>query len=257
MFFISKWRRQRLRRQGAPSHWHEVIERRVPLYRLLPPADREELLAHVQVFLAEKRFEGVGGVEVTEEMRLTIAAQACILLLHRPHDYYPKLSSVVVYADEYLARVSEVDESGVVTEGVDRRSGESWEGGAVALSWEDVLLTARPGEDDYNVVIHEFAHQLDTEEGISNDFPLAAAGERVAPLVRLLYEAYEELAADVAAGRETVFDAYGAESPAEFFAVATECFFGLPRLLREWHPELYGELCRYFRQDPAAWERPA
>lgn len=258
MFSFASLRRKRLRHREFPPGWLAAIERNVPVYRLLPAAGRHELLGHVQVFLAEKQFAGAGDLAVDDEMRATIAAQACIPLLNRPRDYYPRLSSLVIYAGEYLAPVREVDEAGVVTEGILCRSGESWEGGAIALSWEDVLLAGVPGEDDYNVVIHEVAHQLDQEDGISDAMLLAGEGETVAALGRLLAEAYAELAADVAAGREPVFDPYGAETPAEFFAVTVECFFGLPQLLSEWYPDLYRELAGYFGQDPVAqWRWPA
>ena len=258
MFSFAELRRRRLRQQEFPADWLAAIERNVPAYRLLPPEARRQLLGHVQVFLAEKEFGGAGGLAVSDEMRATVAAHACIPLLNRPRDYCPRLTSVVVYAGEYLAPVREVDEAGVVTEMTIRRSGESWEGGAIVLSWEDVLMAAPPGEDDYNVVIHEIAHQLDQEDGISGAMLLAREGKPVAPLARMLAEAADGLAADVAAGREPVFDPYGVETPAEFFAVTVECFFGLPHLLNEWHPELYRELAGYFGQDPVAqWQWPA
>ena len=137
MFLITDLRRKRLRRQPFPPAWAAVIDR-IPLCRRLPEQDREKLHGHVQVFLDEKNFEGRGGIAVTDEVRVTIAAQACILILHRPTDYYPGLSSIIVYPREYIAPHLEVDEWGVVTEGLDQRSGESTRDGALVLSWEDI-----------------------------------------------------------------------------------------------------------------------
>ncbi len=223
------------------------------LVQRLSDADREELKGHIQVLLAEKRFEGAGGLTMTDEVRVTIAAQAAVLLLRRETDYYPGLSSIVVYPDEYLAPFEEVDETGVVTEGSDQRSGESWEEGTLVLSWEDVLMGGAEGEYPYNVVLHEFAHQLDAEDGGASGIPLLGSRAARRMWTRTLRAGYERLQDDVRRGRKTVLDPYGAESPAEFFAVATECFFETPVTLQERHPELYSELVRYYRQDPAAW----
>ena len=252
MLLLTGIRRKRLRAAPFPPDWLRVLEQHVPLYRRLPAADRDELRGHIQVLLAEKHFEGGGGFPMSDEARVVIAAQAALLLLHRETDYYPALSSIVVYPDEFIVQQSEIDETGVVFEGEDVRSGESWFHGTLVLSWKDVLLSGSEGYEDYNVVIHEFAHQLDTEEGISSGEPLL--GRR--PRLRwegVLADEYERLRADDAAGRPTFLDPYGADNPAEFFAVATECFFTLPAELQHQHPELYAELARHFRQDPASW----
>ena len=252
MLLLTGIRRRRLRAAPFPPEWLRVLERRVPLYGRLSEADQQELRGHVQVFLAEKNFEGGGGMRVGDEVRVIIAAQASLLLLHRETDYFPGLSSIIVYPDEFVVQQSETDETGVVFEGEDIRSGESWQHGTLVISWKDVLLGGTDGYEDYNVVLHEFAHQLDTEEGITSGAPLL--GRR--PRLRwhgVLEEEYERLRADEAAGRPTLLDPYGAEHPAEFFAVATECFFTIPTELRDQHPDLYDELARYFRQDPAQW----
>jgi Mlc titration factor MtfA (ptsG expression regulator) len=252
MLLLTGIRRKRLRDAPFPQDRLRVLERCVPLYRRLPAADREELRGHLQVFLAEKHFEGGGGFPMTDEARIVVAAQACLLLLHRETDYFPGLSSIVVYPDEFVVPFSEMDETGVVSEGEDVRSGESWQQGTLVLSWRDVQLSGTPGYEDYNVVLHEFAHQLDDEEGITSGVPLL--GRR--PRLRwdgVLADEFARLQADDAAGRRTLLDPYGADSPAEFFAVATECFFAMPAGLKSEHPELYAELARYFRQDPAAW----
>jgi len=251
--FFGKLRRKKLRRRECPLDWQAIVERNLPLYRRLPADDRRELLEHLQVFLAEKHFEGCGGVVVTEEMRVTVAALACILLLHRETDYYPLLSSIVIYPDEYVGERRRWDDAGVVTEGPEPRIGESWDQGAVVLSWKDVLLDIEDPDDGFNVVLHEFSHQLDhearltTEDGFASDFPWRDTFE----------QEYERLVAADDAGQWTFLDPYGTESPAEFFAVAVETFFEMPSGMREHHPELYRALQEYFRQDPVCWDSPA
>ena len=252
MLLFTESRRKRLNNSPFPPDWLRLVERRVPIYRRLAPADQEELQGHIQVFIAEKHFEAGRGLSMTDEIRVTIAAQACLLILHRETDYFPGLSSIVVYPDEFVVPFSEADEAGIVTEGRDVRSGESWIQGTLVLSWADVLLGGRDGYEDYNVVIHEFAHQLDDEDGITSGEPLL--GRRRCRLWEgVLEEEYLRLREAEARGLPTLLDPYGAENPAEFFAVVSECFFASPVLLRERHAELYGELARYYRQDPAAW----
>lgn len=253
MILITEMRRKRIKRQHLPPRWLSVLERNVPLYRRLPAEDREELHGHVQVFLAEKSFEGKRGMVVTDQVRVTIAAPACILLLHRQTDYYPGLSSVIVYPGEYMAPHLEMDEWGIVTEGTDCRSGETSPDGALVLSWEDVLAEEIDVHPGYNVVLHEFAHQLDAEDGLTSGMPLLPKRLRYRMLKEVLQHEFERLQEDVQHQRTTVLDPYGAESTDEFFAVATEAFFETPHLVRKHHPELYLELAGYYRQDPAAW----
>lgn len=253
MILITGMRRKRLKRQLFPSSWLEVVKRNVPLYLRLPTEDRQELLGHVQVFLAEKKFEGGGGLVMTDEVRVTIAAQACILLLHRKADYFPGLSSVIVYPAEYLAPHQTMNEWGVVTEGIDQRSGESCREGALVLSWEDVRAEGIDVHEGYNVVLHEFAHQLDADDGITAGVPFEPEQFGNHPGGDVLTREYMRLRKDDENGVPTVLDPYGAESPEEFFAVATEAFFQTPLPLRKHHPELYGELVSYYRQDPAEW----
>ena len=135
-------KRRRLRRRAFPPGWLTIVEKNLPLYRRLPLDDREELLGHIQVFLAEKHFEGAAGLEITDEIRVTIAAHACTLLLHRPTDYYPRLVSIIVYPYAYVANHHEHDEFGIATEGEEARLGESWTQGALVLSWDNVLTAA-------------------------------------------------------------------------------------------------------------------
>jgi Mlc titration factor MtfA (ptsG expression regulator) len=227
------------------------MARNVPYQRLLPTEDRGELREDIQIFLAEKKYEGCGGLQVTEEMRVTIAAQACLLLLHRATDFYPTLQTVLVYPGAYAAPMTESVAKGVVREGISVRLGESWQRGCVILSWDDVLRGAADISDGQNVVLHEFAHQLDQEDGAAEGAPLLPHRSMYADWAQILGDEYLRLQRDCASGRRNVLDRYGATNPAEFFAVATECFFEKAAALRGKHPELYAELKLYYRQDPA------
>ncbi len=247
MRLIANMLRNRLKNRPFPRDWLTILEKDVPLYGRLPAADQEELQGHIQVFVAEKNFEGANGLSMSDEIRVTIAAQACLLLLHRETGYYPGLFSIVIYPYEFMAPFREVDECGVVTEGIDRRSGESWQEGTLVLAWEDITAGGLDVHAGYNVVLHEFAHQLDAEDSITS------ARHSESGLAQAIKQEYLRLQRDTVHGRTTVLDPYGAESPAEFFAVATECFFETPYPLRERHPRLYEELSRYYRQDPASW----
>ena len=253
VLFITASRRNRLRNQPFPPAWERILEQEVPLYDYLPPSDREELKGHILIFLAEKQFEGAGGLVITDGIRVKIAAQACLLLLHRETDYYPGLSSIVVYPDEYLAPFEELDEAGVVTSGTDRRSGESWEQGTLVLSWADIQMAGVGENGAYNVVLHEFAHQLDAEDGVTDGTPFFPRRAARIHWQRTLEAEYARIMEEAGRGTISVLDPYGAESPAEFFAVATEAFFENPQVLKLHHLALYEELSRYYHQDPAAW----
>ena len=219
----------------------------------LPEADQRELQGHLQVFLAEKYFEGCAGLELTEEIKVTIAAQACLLLLHRETNYYPRLVTILVYPYAYVAKSVEPIGGGVVQEGETARLGEAWKDGVVVLSWDDVRRGASNLHDGHNVVLHEFAHLLDQQDGSADGAPILEHRSQYVTWARVLSDEYEQLRRDTEQGRTDVLDEYGATNPAEFFAVATECFFEKPIPLRRKHPQLYEELKNYYRQDPASF----
>jgi Mlc titration factor MtfA (ptsG expression regulator) len=246
-------RRERLRRQPFPDPWLRILRRRVPVYRRLPAELQGQLQGHMQVFLAEKDFIGCDGLAVTDEMRVTIAALACLLILNRETDYYPILRQVLIYPSAFLVDMEQSDEAGVVRSDSQVLSGESWSQSQVILSWEDVIEGAAVADDGYNVVIHEFAHQLDQEAGYANGAPALASRGHYARWSKVLGEEYERLRESVEAGEQSLLDDYGATDPAEFFAVLAEVFFEQPQALREENPVLYDELGRFFRVDPAAW----
>jgi Mlc titration factor MtfA (ptsG expression regulator) len=246
-------KRQRLRSQPFPAEWDATLRENFPLYRRLPAADRRELQGNIHVFLDEKCFEGCGGLEMTDEIRVTIAAQACLLLLHRDTNFFPAMTSVFVYPSLFYADVVEENEDGTVSEFEEDRSGESWDYGPVVLSWEDALAGASGEEGGYNSVIHEFAHQLDLENGAADGVPKLESGDQYDSWERVFGEAYARFERIVNLGQQTVIDEYGVEGPDEFFAVATEHFFNTPAELRSEYPELYDKLKSYYRQDPDGW----
>lgn len=251
MLWPKKWRRNWVRSRPFPVPWVDFLEKNVPYYRLLPDEDKKELQGHILVFLHEKYFEGCGGLELTDEIRVTVAAQACILLLHRKAGYYPRLDAILVYPGAYVARGREELWPGHYVEVDQVRLGESWKTGLLVLSWDHVRRSASSPLDTHNIVLHEFAHQLDLENGLSDGAPLLPDPSMVRAWARVLGEDYRRLRKDAWRGRETLLDQYGATDPAEFFAVATECFFQKPLEMRTRHPELYEVLKSFYRQDPA------
>jgi Mlc titration factor MtfA (ptsG expression regulator) len=252
MFGFKKRRRRRWRSQPLPPEWLELIERNVPYYRYLTPEERLELQGHMQVFLHEKRFEGCEGLVMTDEIRVTIAAQACMLLLHRRTDYFPLMKTIFVYPHAYFAAVAERIPGGLVQEGVQARAGESWQRGPIVLAWDNVLNSSRDPDDGHNVVFHEFAHELDSEFGTMDGAPRLPRGTMYTAWARILGHEYRQLLEALATGHRHLIDAYGATNPAEFFAVVTELFFEKPAALKNRHPELYEQFRLFFQQDPAA-----
>ena len=253
-------RRQKLRSAPFPLAWRQILDARCPFYLRLTAEDQRELHGHIQVFLAEKSFEGCGGLAITDEMRVCIAAQACLLLLHRQTDYYPDLRSVLLYPTTYFVQETRHLGAGVMEEGHFPRLGEAWEHGAVVLAWDAVCQGTADPEDGHNVVFHEFAHQLDYEDGWANGAPALGHGHpwparksRYAAWARVLSREFDRLRSDAQQGQPPVLDEYGATNPAEFFAVATESFFERPRQMQEKHPDLYNELKSFYFQDPAQW----
>jgi Mlc titration factor MtfA (ptsG expression regulator) len=233
-----------------------IIERNVAQYYGMQEPLRQQLQRLVKQFLHQKRFVGCAGLEVTPEMRVTIAAQACLLLvgrsLRKPR-VYPELRTILVYPGAFLVPRRQQDEAGVISETRQDLLGESWSDGRVILSWEHVRRAALPPEGTHNVVLHEFAHQLDSESGSNNGAPYLGSAERYRSWSQTLSRDFELLRRDTYFGYRDVLDPYGATSPAEFFAVATETFFEQPHALAERHPELYQEFQKYYRVDPRDW----
>lgn len=252
MFGFKRRRREKVRAQPFPPEWEEAIDEEVPYWRLLDEADRAELRGHVQVLLDEKEFEGAGGLEMTDRIRVSIAAQAGILLLGNDHDYFPKLRSIVVHPAPFRSQVTRIGITGYPETGWQWRSGESWGLGTVVLAWSSVLEGAANPNDAHNVVFHEFAHQLDAMAPQSSGAP-ALPDRRMYPLwAEHMGEAYRGLLDDLEHHRRTILDDYAATDAAEFFAVVTETFFERPNALKLRHPEVYDLLARFYVQDPAS-----
>ncbi|CAH0257244.1 Protein MtfA [Massilia sp. Bi118] len=250
---MPRWRLRQALARPLSSAQLGIIERNVVQYRGMPAAMREQLQGLVKRFLHEKTFVGCAGLELTEEMRVTIAAQACLLLLNRRTGVYPGLHAVLVYPGAFLVPRKQVDAGGVVTETRQDLLGESWGDGRVILSWDHVRRAGHDPEGAQNVVLHEFAHQLDSESGSTNGAPILGSAERYQRWSETLARDFAQLQRDTWWGYRDVLDPYGASSPAEFFAVATESFFEQPHALAARHPELYAEFERYFRVDPRDW----
>jgi Mlc titration factor MtfA (ptsG expression regulator) len=251
MFERKTTRRNRLQTQPFPAPWLAILQRNVPYYRRLTVSEREELRGDIQVFIAEKNFEGCGGLEITEEIKITIAAYACILLLNRQHNYYPRLQSILVYPDAYPAAVRRMAPGNIAIEGHEIRAGESWRNGVVVLSWNHVLRRPSAVPEGRNVAFHEFAHQIDQENGFVDGAPGLSTSSQYAAWARVLGGEFATLSQQMAADQPTLIDKYGATEPAEFFAVVTEYFFEKSQELQQRHPELYEELRRFYHQDPA------
>jgi MtfA peptidase len=252
LHWFKSQRRAALRAVPLTPSERAIVERNVPFAAKLGEADRAELEGLVRIFLAEKAFEGCGGLELTEEIRVTIAVQACFLLLHRETDMYPGVDAILVYPSAYRAPTQRND-GGVVIESNQTRLGESWTRGVVVLAWDHVKSGALRPSDGHNVVLHEFAHQLDSEGGAMDGAPDLGARERYGSWAQVLGHEFADLSRRLHTGRPSDIDAYGATSPAEFFAVITEMFFERPHAMKDHHPQLYDELAAFYRQDPASF----
>lgn len=248
--FLVERRREKLRAKPFPSHWRGILDRRVPYFRLLPPDLQIQLQQHMQVFLAEKQFVGCADQEIDDEVRVTVAAQACLLLLNRPTDYYPKLRNILVYPGPFIVERVRHEPSGVLQEEREMLSGESWDRGQVVLSWQDVVDGAAVIDDGRNVVIHEFAHQLDQHKGYANGAPRLGGSARYAQWSQVMSAEFANLQWQAANQQPSLFSYYGATNPAEFFAVASEVFFEQPGAMATMHPSLYAELKGLYRFDP-------
>jgi len=222
----------------------------VALYGQLGEAEQAKLRDDLRVFVAERYWEGCAGLTVTDEMKVTIAAQACLLVLNIEHDYFSRVPSILVYPSSYRVPTGRRGPDGSVNPD-SGRLGEAWYRGPVILAWDSVLRGGMDGHDGQNVVLHEFAHQLDFLDGYADGTPPLSSREAYRKWHEVMTAEYQRLVQESEYGRARVLDAYGATNPAEFFAVATEAFFEKPLSLRQRHPALYEVLRDYYRQDPA------
>lgn len=249
--WLKRRRRQKLLALAFPDLWRKHLRANVPLYQRLSDAERGKLEQLARVFVAEKHWEGCGGLELTEEMQVTIAGMACLLALGvEPNYYFQGVPTILVYPDKFLIP-AEPDDDFLASDDHEVALGVAWHRGAILLSWRDVQEAGRD-EDHTNVVLHEFAHHLDGLDGFVDGSP-PLPGEAGRDWQRVMGQEYERLVAASRRGRATLLDQYGAEDPAEFFAVATECFFEQPRELKRRHPKLYAALGQFYQLDPLKW----
>lgn len=251
MPFIKAIRRFFSVRRPLPGSIQEWLSVSVPVYRYLNQAQQSKLRKRMSVFLAEKLFEGCAGLTVTDEMKCVIAAYGSLLILEEPSGYYPELSAILIYPDDYIAPVYTENPDGVVTEGEERRQGESWDSGSVVLSWSDIRNTTLNSGNAHNLIIHEFAHQLDDQYGLSagirTDGTTSGGDEWTLDLAKI----YTDLL-DASRWNRNVkpLDLYGATSPAECFAVVMEAFIESPRKLQLRYGNAYRQLTDFFGIDP-------
>lgn len=246
--------RAETRKRPFPPEWEVFVRANVPHYNVLDDAEHAELHAVMQVFLEEKQWEGCGGLDLTDEIRVTIAAEACLLQLGLPHDYYRNVESILIYPStvvipEHHPGVFERVDSPM--EDTIPILGQAFARGPVILVWDAVLHGARHPEQGHNVVFHEFAHKLDMLDGTADGTPPLANAEQLAEWVVVCSREFLRLRELAGKGHKTFLDAYGAKNEAEFFAVATEEFFDRPIELLKHVPELYHVLSGYYQQDPA------
>ena len=234
--------------------WREALAA-FPVFDRLSGPEVERLHALAEKFVRRKAIEGAQGLEIEPWMEAEIAAQACLPVLGLDLDYYRGWRSLIVYPGGFLVRQSYEDEDGVVHEICEERVGEAWETGPVIVSWEDLDAARRGGDEGFNVVIHELAHKLDALTGSTNGLPPLHRDMDPALWSSAFGAAYDQLCACVDRGEPPPLDEYAAESPAEFFSVASEYFFTLPATLVDAFPAVYGQLARFYRQDPASAPR--
>ncbi|WP_219116311.1 zinc-dependent peptidase [Janthinobacterium sp. UMAB-56] len=254
--WLPRWRLKRALAKPLPAEGLAVLESNIPVYRHMPAPLQEQLRHLVVQFLYQKKFVGCGGLEMTDEMRYTIAGQACLLLLNRQTQVYPELDTILVYPNEFIVTRDEVGPGGVVTPSANGLLGESWGDGRVVLAWDHVQRGAADWTDGQNVVLHEFAHQLDSESGAANGAPYLPSVSSYRSWATVLSRDFDKLRHDAMVQQQSVMDHYGATNPAEFFAVATETFFEKPYQMAEHHEELYAQFLQYYKVDPRDWMAP-
>jgi Mlc titration factor MtfA (ptsG expression regulator) len=249
--WLKNRRRRKLLAQPFPEAWDAILHENVKVDAVLSDTERRKLRQVVQIIVAEKEWEGCRGLDMSEEIAVTIAGQAAILILGFDDFYFDNVQTILVYPDEYVAREERSIAGSVLIEQDSERLGEAHQRGPVILTWNEVRENGRRPGYGNNLVFHEFAHKLDMRNGDMDgtpDLPTRDLRERWG---RVMQEEFRRLQRADRHGRRTLLDPYGLENPAEFFAVTTECFFDAPQAMRERYPELYELFRDYYRQDPA------
>ncbi len=252
--WLANRRRKKILKAPFPPAWEEILQHNVAHYCMLEDEERTRLRALIQVFIAEKYWEGCGGLELTDEIRVTISAQACLLILNLPHNYYENVETIIVYPSTVILPGRKLAFFETALEPIEPEYpiiGQAFEQGPLILVWDEVLHGSRHPEAGYNVVYHEFAHKLDMLDGAADGTPSLRDRAEYRDWVQTCSREYLRLRQEVERGKKTFLNAYGAVNEAEFFAVATEHFFDQPRLMIKHAPDLYRVLSEYYRQNPA------
>ncbi len=246
-------RRKKLTQATFPSSWEETIRRNVAHYCMLEDTERADLRALIQVFISEKKWEGAGRLEIDDEIRVTISAQACLLILGLPHNYYQNVQSIIVYPSTVVPpqRKRGFFENTLAPMDIEHPIlGQAFMQGPVIIVWDAALHGGRHPELGYNIIYHEFAHKLDMLDGVADGTPPLRNRTEYHDWVIICSREYQRLRHDAAIGKKSFLNSYGATSEAEFFAVATEQFFDQPRSIIEQAPDLYRVLQEYYHQNP-------
>jgi Mlc titration factor MtfA (ptsG expression regulator) len=242
-------RRKRILSKPWPPAWSSILDENVGHFKGLSSVEKNKLTSITRVMVSEKNWEAYSGLVMTDEIKVTIAGTAALMLLGVEDFYFDRVDTIIVFPQP----VQRTNRGGLVQGQQSRHSGEAWQNGQVVLSWEDVVNGSRNPADGRNVVIHEFAHcldGLDGEMGGSLNFGDDATTRRWR---RVCKSEFEALSIAAQHGRKTLLDHYGATNQAEFFAVASETFFEKPQPLKHEHPELFELLVKYYRLNPISW----
>lgn len=235
------------------DEWIQYLRNNLPLYERLPEALQATLHQKIGQFVRTTFFEGCNGLELDDEMILTVSAQACILVLNHDEAPYPELYTVLLYPTAFTKMAKSVGPGGTIIEREVKCLGESWDNGTVILAWDSVRRGAENIYDGHNVTFHEFAHQLDSRDGDTDGVPVLPGKEAYQTWANVLGEHSKQFIERVHRGKKTILDPYGATNPAEYFAVASETYLEKPRQLKKKQPELYAELDAFYKLDPASW----
>jgi len=251
-------KRNKILQEPFDEAWRQTLSGKVAHYTYLSPEKKTRLEQYVQIFLAEKNFEGCSGIDITDEMKVVIAGHACLLILNLPHDYYAKVDSILVYPTTV---VLPQQRNAVFTRGplIARTEvpivGQAFMHGTVMLVWDEVKRDVSHPRGGHNVVYHEFAHILDMFDGRADGTPTLVSRDKYREWGEVCTRVYFDLQKKVEKGKKTFLNGYAAVNEAEFFAVATEYFFERPVRMEKKRPELYRVLQNFYRQDTAERQR--
>jgi len=252
--WIRDHRRKSILETPFPQQWKKIFESNVTYYQRLNEVDQKNLRDLTQIFIAEKNWEGCGGLTLTDEIRVTIAAQACTLILEIPHTFYSNVKTILVYPSTIVIPERKPGFFEMTTtpqSGPTPVLGEAHLYGPIVLVWDSILQTARDPNSGHNVVYHEFAHKLDMLDGSANGTPPLETPEQYRQWIKICSEEFLKLRELTDCGEQTFLNSYGAVNEAEFFAVATEQFFEQSSDMKSKHAELYSVLSKFYRQDPS------